>query len=109
MWGISGSLAENYPSVVRSELRALLEILRHMAGGLVVHVDNQEVVDGVQLGSVWGCAAGRNGADLWRSIWICLDDLSGAEVVKVKAHLQFSKILSRWHHCLRALGGQCHR
>ena len=81
MWGKLGSLAEHYPSVIRSELRALLENLWHTAGGLVVHVDNEEVVDGVQLGSVWCGAAGRGGAVLWRSIWHILDELSGVEVV----------------------------
>ena len=87
MWGKYGAVAEHYPSVVRAELRALLEILRHTAGGLVIHVDNKEVVDGVQLGAAWCCAANRDGADLWRSIWRILDDLADIHVVKVKAHL----------------------
>ena len=99
LWGKSGSLAEHYPSVVRSELRALLEILRHTVGGIVVHVDNQEVVDGVHLGRAWCCVAGRDGADLWRSIWHILDDLSEVEVVKVQAHLKISKVLGGTIDC----------
>ena len=93
MWGKYGSIGEPYPFALRVELRALLEILRHTAGGLTVHADNKEVVDGVANGQQWCCMAKRNGADLWRHIWAALGDLSGMRMVKVKAHLCFSHVM----------------
>ena len=104
MWGKFGTLAEHYPSVVRSELLALLEILRHTPGGLVVHVDNQEVVDGVQQGSLWCCAAGRDGADLWKSLWHILDDLAGVDVVKIKDHSKYSHVMEGTITCAHWAG-----
>ena len=79
-------MTEAYPTALRAELRALLEILRHSAGDLIVHVDNQQVVDGVRRGEKWCTAAVRDGADIGRLVWSALRDLSGIEVVKVKAH-----------------------
>ena len=59
--GKYGSMDEPYPCALRAELRALLEILRHTAGNLIVHVDNKEVVDGVAQGRQWCCEAKRAG------------------------------------------------
>ncbi len=87
-WARYGTCAEPYPSVVRSELRAVLECLRYASGSpLVIYVDNQEVVDGCQKGRKWSTAANRDGADLWRAIWDILDQV-GKEIsiCKVKAH-----------------------
>ena len=93
MWGKYGSIGDVYPSALRAELRALLEVLRHTAGGLTIHVDNQEVVDGISRGQGWCCASGREGADLWQNIWAMLLDLEDVLVVKVKAHLKFVRVL----------------
>ena len=92
-WGKYGGMSEAYPTALRAELRALLEILRHSAGDLIVHVDNQQVVDGVRRGEKWCTAAVRDGADLWRLVWTALRDLSGVQVLKVKAHLKFAHVL----------------
>ena len=92
-WGKYGSIGDAYPSALRAELRALLEVLRHTAGGVTIHVDNQEVVDGISRGQGWCCASNREGADLWRRIWQILPELAGVFVVKVKAHLKFARVL----------------
>ena len=93
LWGKYGSIGDVYPNALRAELRALLEVLRHTAGGLTIHVDNKEVVDGVSRGRDWCCASGREGADLWIRIWDILPDLEEVHVVKVKAHLKFASVL----------------
>ena len=92
-WGKYGSIGDVYPSALRAELRALLEVLRHTAGGVTIHVDNQEVVDGISRGQGWCCASSREGADLWRRIWQILPEVTGVVVVKVKAHLSFARVL----------------
>ena len=96
MWGKFGTCSEAYTTVLRAELRALLEILRVAIGPIVIHVDNKQVVDGVQKGKTWCCGPKRDGADLWREIWRRLDDLEGlVEVRKVKAHLRFQDVVDQ--------------
>ncbi len=88
VWGRYGSLAERYPSVLRAELRGLLEILRCAADSLTVHVDNAEVVRGMQMGHKWCRQARREGADLWDQVWALAEPMGRRlSVVKVKAHL----------------------
>ena len=60
--------AEPYPTVLRSELRALTEILRHSSGDLTVHVDNLEVVEGMERGQQYCCMPNRDGADIGREV-----------------------------------------
>ena len=93
MWGKYGVCDEPYATVLRAELRALLEILRNSVGGITVHVDNAQVVDGVQLGKQWCTSSRREGADLWRSIWALLEELPSVRIVKVKAHLTFAHVV----------------
>ena len=94
LWGKYGTCSERYTTVLRAELRALLEILRITTGPLTIHVDNKEVVDGVALGEDWCCDARRDGADIWRMIWAILNDLGElVNVVKVKAHLTYQHVL----------------
>ena len=50
-------------------------------------------------GPVWCCAAGRDGADLWKSIWQILGELSETSVVKAKAHLTFSQVIDGTISC----------
>ena len=83
-----------YTSVLRAELRAFAEILRHSIGDLDVFVDNQQSVDGVALGQECCCAAQRDGAGSWRKVWRCLDDLTNVNVLKVKARLSFDDVMS---------------
>ena len=95
-WGEYGPCDETYASVVRAELRALVELLRISTGPLIIHVDNKAVVDGVSSGREWCCDPRREGADLWRQIWDRLDDLEGLmQVVKIKAHLTYDDVLAQ--------------
>ncbi len=87
IWALHGTCHELQPSVVRSELRAVLEALRLAAPPLRLHIDNKEVVDGFTNGRSWCTEPGRDGADLWRQIWDKWDDIGiGIENLKVKAH-----------------------
>ena len=93
-WGKYGTCHEQCPTVLRAELRALVEILRITVGPLDIFVDNAEVVEGVQRGRAWGCNPKRDGADLWRQVWDRLDEIGpGVRVCKVKAHLTFQDVL----------------
>ena len=100
-WGKYGVCSEAYPTVLRSELQALVEILRITSGPIVIHVDNLEVVDGISNGEGWCCRPNRDGADLWRQIWARMKDLDGlVSVRKVKAHLKYQHVLEgkiSWH------------
>ena len=94
LWGKFGVCSEPYPTVLRAELHALLEILRVTVGPIIIFVDNLEVVEGVANGERWCCHPKRDGADLWRSIWARLNDLSGlVRVEKVKAPLTYQHVL----------------
>ena len=94
MWGKFGVCSEPYPTVLRSELHALVEILRITTGPIVIYVDNLEVVNGIINGQRWCCHPKRDGADLWRAIWARLRDLEGlVNVEKVKAHLTYQQVL----------------
>ena len=94
LWGKFGVCSEPYPTVIRAELHALLEILRVTIGPIIIYVDNLEVVQGVANGERWCCHPKRDGADLWRSIWARLNDLGIlVRVEKVKAHLTYQHVL----------------
>ncbi len=82
-----GSISDINPSVVRAELKAVLEALRIAVPPLRLHIDNGEVVQGWINGKTWCVDPSRDGAELWASIWRILDDIGdGVEFVKVKAH-----------------------
>ncbi len=88
-WRMHGTCTELYPSVLRAELTAVLNVLRIALPPVVVHVDNAEVVRGFAEGPEWCTAAGRDGGDLWREVWRRMEDLGGGfEVKKVKAHTE---------------------
>ena len=101
IWGKFGNCSDTYLTVLRTELRALAEILRITTGPIVIHVDNSQVVDGVANGRSWCCSPKRDGSDIWREIWDRLDQLPGLVTVqKVKAHLSYSDVASgriSWH------------
>ncbi len=81
-------MAERYPSVLRAELRGLLEALRCATGTPTAYVDNAEVVRGMGMGHEWCRQARREGADLWDQVWAIAEPMGQRlAVVKVKAHL----------------------
>ena len=105
LWGKHGVCAETYTSVVRSELHALVEVLRITAGPITVHVDSKIAVDGVAHGREWCCDTRREAADLWKLVWDRLDDMPGwVQVVKVKAHLTYQDALNGRIHWQRWIG-----
>ncbi len=86
-WAMHGTCAEDYPSVVRAELQAVLQALRLALPPLCLHIDNAEVVEGLQRGREWCTAPNRDGAEVWQRIWFYLDELGGGVTHrKVKAH-----------------------
>ncbi len=88
LWGAFGSIGERFPSVVRAELMAVLQVLMCATGHVNICVDNAEVVQGFALGRRWCLHPRREGADLWKKIWEAYDYLcASVEVHKVKAHL----------------------
>ena len=94
IWGKYGSCSDVYLTVLRTELRALVEVLRITTGPITIFVDNAQVVDGIPKGREWCCSHKRDGADLWRQIWDRLEELEGVvSVQKVKAHLSYGDVV----------------
>ncbi len=82
-----GTCTELYPSILRAELTAVLNVLRVAMPPVRIHVDNAEVVRGFAEGPRWCTAAGRDGGELWREVWERMRDIEGGvSVIKVKAH-----------------------
>jgi hypothetical protein len=88
IFGIYGTCPDFFPTSLRAELWALLQVLRRACPPITIWVDNAGVVDGFGRGQQWCTAACRPAADLWSLIWWKVGDLggSGISVVKVKAH-----------------------
>ncbi len=76
-WRMHGTCADLYPSILRAELAAVLNVLRVALPPVTIHVDNAEVVKGFAEGQTWCCEAGRDGGELWREVWRRMDDLGG--------------------------------
>ncbi len=86
-WRMHGTCTELYPSILRAELTAVVNVLRIAVPPVRIHVDNAEVVKGFAEGPSWCTAAGRDGGELWREAWARMEDIGGGvTVVKVKAH-----------------------
>ncbi len=92
-WAMHGTCAEDYPSVIRAELKAVLQALRVALPPLCLHIDNAEVVEGLGRGREWCVAPNRDGAEVWQSIWYYLDEIGGGVTHrKVKAHTAIEDI-----------------
>ncbi len=88
VWGRCGTMDERYPTVYRSELRAVLEALKLIDGPTTIYTDNAAVVRGFRRGPTWCQHPRRDGADLWRHIWeLYRQKTDEVNVKKVKAHL----------------------
>ncbi len=95
LWTLSGVCAEPHASIFRAELRAVIETLRIAVPPLRIHVDNAQVVRGFQEGRLWGTAAGREAADMWREFWYLIEDIGeGVDIVKVTAHSTWWQVLT---------------
>ena len=85
-------------SSYRAELGAVYEALQTAAPPVKIHVDNQAVLDGVELGRAWCTSSRVAEADLWRSVWDQLDQVRAigpVEFKKVKAHTSWMDLLNR--------------
>ena len=88
----------NLPTLVQDsgagELWAFLMALHFSLPPVVVVTDYQHLIDGIAEGREACTAANRAHADIWRQIWIAIDDF-GLEYVtlqKVKAHLSLASV-----------------
>ena len=61
--------------IARAELHAVLQVLRHSAPPLRLHVDCALVLNGIANGRAWCVHSSRPHADVWRRIWDVLDDI----------------------------------
>lgn len=86
--GLYGTCPDAFPSSLRAELWAVLQMLVIAIPPFTVWTDSAGVVDGWHRGRVWCCASCRPAADLWRKIWWRLDDMGcdGIDIRKVKGH-----------------------
>ena len=76
----------------------MYEALQTAAPPVKIHVDNQAVLDGVELGRAWCTSSRAAEADLWRSVWDQLDQVRAigpVEFKKVKAHTSWMDLLNR--------------
>ncbi len=64
LWAMRGTCSDLSPTVVRAELKAVLEALRVALPPICLHVDNLEVVAGFERGECWCTSPTRDGADL---------------------------------------------
>ena len=87
-FGLYGACPDEFPSAFRAELLAVERALAYACPPLTIHVDNQEVINGIQRGEIWCCASARPAADIWRRVWWRLNDIDSVNVhfVKVKGH-----------------------
>ena len=94
LWTAGGVCSEPHASILRAELQAVLETLKMAVAPICIHVDNAIVVKGFKKGRKWCTASRRDGADVWRDIWECMDDIGeGVRVVKVAAHTSWWDVL----------------
>ncbi len=94
LWRLRGVCGEAHATILRAELRAVLETLRVAVPPLTIYVDNATVVDGFDRGEQWCTRAGADAADLWREIWHRWKDIGpGVAIKKVRAHTSVLDII----------------
>ena len=87
LYGMYGPNPHPFPTAFNSELLAVIMLLRRATAPLVVHTDNQAVIDGWRAGKRRTTASSNASADLWRDFWFCLEAMGpGVSLVKVKGH-----------------------
>ena len=101
--GIYGTCPDFFPTSLRAELWAVLQVLRHALPPITIWVDNDGVVGGYARGKEWCCDSDRPAADLWRKLWWKVDVLGGEgiRIKKVKGHATDADIeagvSTAWH------------
>ena len=68
LWRMGGVCCEPHASILRAELKAVLEALKVATAPVCIHVDNAAVVRGFKEGPEWCTSSERDGADIWRDI-----------------------------------------
>ena len=90
-WGSMPASLPVQKRILRAELWAILQALRHCSPPIQIHTDCAAVVQGLKRGSKQCGAAGAKHADVWRMIWHHIDDIGigeyGIQILKCKAHM----------------------
>ena len=90
-WGSMPASLPVQKRILRAELWAILQALRHCSPPIQVHTDCAAVLQGLAKGSKKCGAAGAKHADVWRMVWHRVDDIGmgehGVQIVKCKAHM----------------------
>jgi len=86
--GLYGPCPDTFPTSLRAELRAVIQLLTLALPPLTIYVDNKGVVDGWANGRTWCCSSARPAADIWREFWRRIDDIGteGIAILKCKGH-----------------------
>ena len=84
---IYGPCPDVFPTSLRAELWAVIQMLELALPPLTIWVDNKNVVDGWARGKTWCCSSSRPAADLWKRFWWLLEDIGeGVLLRKCKGH-----------------------
>ncbi len=70
-----GPLPGMVHTILRAELFGFLQVLLRALPPLVVVVDNDTIIKGLQHGRLWCTASERPAADLWRRSWDIIDEI----------------------------------
>ena len=95
VYGLYGTCPDPFPTAFRAELLAVERVLAYAWPPVKLHIDNQEVINGISRGKLWCCNSMRPAADLWRKIWWRIDDIGidSLTFVKVKGHATDNDVL----------------
>jgi len=86
--GLYGPCPDLFPTSLRAELWAVIQLLHLALPPITIWVDNKGVVDGWARGRVWCCSSARPAADLWLQFWRLVEDIGieGIQICKCKGH-----------------------
>ena len=79
LWGLCGTCPDAYASAVRAELWGILGVLRYAMPPLSIGTDNAEVAHGRECGLVCCGSPAKEGADIWKQIWVEMGDIGREE------------------------------